>query len=38
MDLKVPRQCPVTILVKVGSRQGKALGNEETKLMGSRLP
>jgi len=37
-DLKVPRQCPVTIMVKVRSRQGKALGREESKLMESRLP
>jgi len=37
-DLKIPRQCPVTILVKVVSRQGKALGSEESKLIESRLP
>jgi len=27
--LRVPRQCPLVLLVKVGWWQGKALGNEE---------
>lgn len=36
--MKVPRQCPVIILVKADWRQGKALGNEESNVMESRLP
>jgi hypothetical protein len=29
--------CPLVLLVKVGCRQGKALGSEEGKVMGSGL-
>jgi hypothetical protein len=33
--LRVHRQCPLVILVKLRLRQGKALGSEEGKVSGS---
>jgi hypothetical protein len=33
--LKIHRQCPLVLLVKVGCKQGEALGSEEGKVMGS---
>jgi len=33
LDLKVPRQNPLMFMVKVGWRQGRALGSEESKVM-----
>jgi hypothetical protein len=32
---KVPRQCPLVLLVKVNLRQAKALGSEEGEGLGS---
>lgn len=36
-NVKFLRPCPVVRLVKVGWRQGRALGSEEGTIMGSRL-
>jgi hypothetical protein len=35
--LKVPRQCPLVLLVGVGLRKGKALGSEKGKMLGCGL-
>ena len=35
--VKAARQCPLLRLVKVGCRQSKALGSEESSLIGSGL-
>lgn len=35
--LKVPRECPLVLLVKVSQSQGRVLGSEEGMLMGSGL-
>jgi hypothetical protein len=35
--LKVPRQCPLVVLVKAGCREGKALGSEEGKALGTEV-
>jgi hypothetical protein len=35
--LKVPRQCPLALLVEVCLRESKALGSEKVKLLGSGL-
>jgi hypothetical protein len=34
--LKVPRQCPLVLLVKVGCKQGKVLASEEGSILGAR--
>jgi hypothetical protein len=31
MAVKVPRQCPLVLLVKVGWKRGKTFGNEEVR-------
>jgi hypothetical protein len=36
-DLHVHRQCPLVLLIEVRSREGKGLGNEEGKALGSGL-
>jgi hypothetical protein len=35
LALKVPRQCPLVLLVEVRLREGKALGSQEGKELGS---
>jgi hypothetical protein len=35
--VKFLRPCPLVLLVKVGWRQGRALGSEEGNVIGSRL-
>jgi hypothetical protein len=35
--LKICRQCPMVHLLKVGWREGKALGREESRDIGSEL-
>ena len=35
--LKVPRQGPLVLLIKVGRKRGKAFGNEEGSVLGSGL-
>jgi hypothetical protein len=35
--LKVPRQCPLVFLVDVSLREGKAVGSEKGKVLGSGL-
>jgi hypothetical protein len=35
--LKVPRQCPLVLLVEVHLREGKALGSEKAKVLESGL-
>jgi len=37
MALKLPNLCPLVLLVKVTWRQGRALENEEGKMVGSGL-
>jgi len=33
--LQGPRQCPHVLLIKVGWKQGKALGSEQNSVLGS---
>jgi hypothetical protein len=35
--LKVPRQCPLVLLAKVGRKQGEVWGSEEGSMLGSGL-
>jgi hypothetical protein len=37
LDLKVPRQCPLVLLIEVRLRKGKALGSERGKMLGCGL-
>lgn len=32
--LKVPRQCPIALVVKIGWKQGKELRNKEDSVLG----
>ena len=35
ITVKVPGRCPLVLLVKIGWKQGNALGSEDGKVMGS---
>jgi hypothetical protein len=37
MVVKVPRQCPLVLLLKIGWRQGGALGSDDCMVMASGL-